>query len=422
MHVVSVLADIAEHPFIYLACVCLAGLIAVYVNYVFLGKYTCGIIYVQISFAFNAAVVLFGWHNGDVSTFRVLHFFSYEMITVIGVYWVYTRILRSRARLFESLQSVNVEMVSTLIILYNLAISLIEIKYVLGSGGASRISYMEAPWFSYIRPVIFIFDPLSFLIPIYLLDRGKRLLPMLILGTSVATNILAGSKASFLYGVIIMLLFYEDLKGARLAISKPLKALLIMVLSASALFALVRLNEGMTDMAARLALTGESTIMLYYSDQPQAAAEGVSALAKIHRGVAKALGDSSAKDPDTLFGFALSRLEYGANTSTGPNSAIASYMLCNYSGWGNLIGLACIVGYLVVISLFYDLFILRRNRETSRILFVPFVVTSLYNFPQDYNHGMSDITALCIYVLIAAWASAAVSAGQDERRRSYDAT
>jgi hypothetical protein len=384
----------------------------------FLGKYTCGILYVQISFAFNAAIVLFGWRNGDIPAFRVLHFFFYEMITVLGVYWVYRRILHSRVRLFESLQSVNVGMISTLVLVYNLGISLMEIKYVLGSGGASRIAYMESPWFSYLRPVMFIFDPLSFLIPIYLFDRGKRLLPLLILGTSIVTNVLAGSKASFLYGAIIMLLFYEDLKGARLAITNSLRFALVMVLSVSALFALIRLNESMTDMAARLALTGESTIMLY---QPEAAAEGVSTIAKIHRGVAKAVGDRSAKDPDTLFGYALSRLEYGANTSTGPNSAIASYMLCNYSGWGNLIGLACIISYLVVISLFFNVIILAQNREVSRILFLPFIVTSLYNFPQDYNHGMSDITTICILVLITAWVSATISASQYESVRVHDA-
>jgi hypothetical protein len=415
MHVISALSAISDHIAAYLVSLFLAGLIGIGLNYIFLRKYTSGLIYVQISFAFNTAIILFGWWNGNVTLFHVAHYFIYEMTVVVGVYWVYRQILKGNARLFESLQKMNVGTVSALLVMYNVAISLMVIKYVVGIGGASRIGYMTAPWFSFVRPIMFILDPLSCLFSIYLFDRGKRILPALILASTVIASILGGSKASYLYGVLIMLLFYEDLKGGPLVIPKALKSALVIGLCVSAVVTLARLNENATSMETRLVLTGESTIEVYYSDDPTAAASGVSTLAKIHRGVAKVLGDSSANDPDTLFGYALNRVEYGANTFTGPNAAIASYMLCNYSGWENLIGFASIFGYLAIVSWFYDIFIYRHGQATPRLIYLPFLVTSLYNFPQEYNHGMSDLTLICILALSFAWISLAVVASQGVR-------
>ena len=410
MHVISALSAISDHIAAYLVFLFLAGLIGIGLNYIFLRKYTSGLIYVQISFAFNTAIICFGWWNGNVTLFHAVHYFIYEMTVVVGVYWVYRKILKGRDRLFEGLQQLNIRNVSALLVIYNVAISLMVIKYVIGIGGASRIGYMTAPWFSFVRPIMFILDPLIYLFPIYLLDHGKRLLPVLILASTVFASILGGSKASYLYGVLIMSLFYEDLKGGHLVIPRALKSALVIGLAFSAVFALVRLHEGMTSMAERLVLTGESTIEVYYSDDPTSAAFGVSTLAKIHRGVAKVLGDRSANDPDTLFGFALNRVEYGANTYTGPNAAIASYMLCNYSGWENLIGFASIFCYLAIVTWFYKQFIYRRRQATSRIILLPFVVCSLYTFPQDYNVGMSSITFMCIFTLVSAWISIATIA------------
>jgi hypothetical protein len=219
---------------------------------------------------------------------------------------------------------------------------------------------------------------------------------------------LSGSKASFIAGAVLGVLLYQDLKGAKLAISRSLKVSLIIGLSLVAMLTLVHLDVSMTDMAERFARTGESTIMVYYSDDPTAAASGVSTLAKVHRGVAKLLGDRSAADPDTLFGFALSRVEYGSNTLTGPNATISSYMMCNYSGWENLIAVISIIGYLAIVMWFYNVFIYMQS--TAMVVLVPFVVGFLNNFPQDYNNGASTVTAICIYVLIFTWISIATIA------------
>jgi len=141
--------------------------------------------------------------------------------------------------------------------------------------------------------------------------------------------------------------------------------------------------------------------MVYYSDDPTAAASGVSTFAKIHRGAAKVLGDKSAADVDTLFGFALSRLHYGANTFTGPNAQLSSYMLCNYSGWDNLIGLASILGYLAIVAWFCNAVLYRRETET--VMLLPFAIVSLNSFSQDYYQGMSDVTVIGIAGLAFAW-------------------
>jgi hypothetical protein len=415
MHVISALSAISDHIAAYFVCLFLAGLIGIGLNYIFLKKYTSGLLFVQISFAFNTAIILFGWWNGNVTLFRVAHYFIYEMTVVVGVYWVYRQILKGRTKLFKGFQQLNINTVSAILVIYNIAISLMIIKYVIGNRGVSRIEYMQASWYSYVRPIIFILDPLSYLFLIYLLDRGKRVLPMLILVSTVSASILGGSKASYLYGVLITLLFYRDLKGRPLVIPRALKSAFVIGLAFSALLTLVRLHEDMTSMAERFVLTGESTIEVYYSADPTAAASGVSTFAKIHRGVAKVLGDRSANDPDTLFGFALNIVEYGVNTFTGPNAAIPSYMLCNYPGWENLIGLASIFCYLAIITWFYERFIYRRRQATPRVIFLPFVVGCLTAFPQDYNYGMSCVTLICILSLSFAWISLAVAASQNAR-------
>src|SRR5260370_14183273 len=210
--------------------------------------------------------------------------------------------------------------------------------FVAGNNGASRIEFMTASWFSYFRPIMSILVLLSFLFPLYLLDCGHRFLPLSILASSVISNVASGSKASFVFGIVGSLLLYQDLKGSRIVIPRALRFALLIVMSLSGALALVRLNVSMADLADRFVKFGESTIMVYYSDDPSAASSGVSTLAKVHRGVAKLLGDSSANDIDTLFGFSLSGLEYRGPSLPSPTTPISCYMLFNYSLFGDLNG------------------------------------------------------------------------------------
>jgi hypothetical protein len=116
---------------------------------------------------------------------------------------------------------------------------------------------------------------------------------------------------------------------------------------------------------------------------------------------AKLLGDGSAADIDTAFGFALNREDNGANDFTGPNAQISSYMRCNYSGWENLIGLASIFGYLAVVTWFVEYCVHRQGARG--VLLLPFAVASLNGFLQDYYQGMSDVTLMLAAILLLAW-------------------
>ena len=281
-------------------------------------------------------------------------------------------------------------------------------------GGSSRIAYMTTSWYSFLRPIVFIFGPFTMLLPIYLLDRGKRLLPLSLIAATLPAEVFSGSKASFLFSsALFAYLLYRDIKGTRINISWRFKGVLIVVFALVAVATLARLNESMVEMGERMVRTGKSTVLVYYSDDPSAAAQGVSTLAKIHRGVARALGDRSAADPDTLFGFALSKIAYGSNDLTGPNAQISSYMMCNYSGWRNIIGLSSIVAYLFSVLLFYKIYIYSPGEgKNHRFFSLPFVVVSLFTFPQDYQHGISDLTIMGITIVFITWTGLALMASR----------
>ena len=401
MLIVATISSIADHLLVYLASLLLAGLMGIGLNYIFLRRYVSGLMFLQISVVFNTAIILFGWTIGAVSLFRVVHFFFYQWTAVIGIYWIYRRILQNRARTFLRLSQFNVTAVSALLVSFNLIMFGLFFCLVVQNEGASRIEFMTAAWFSFFRPVMSILTPLSFFVPLYLLDCGHRLVPLSILGSSVMSNIASGSKASFVLGVIGSLLLYEELKGARLVLSRALRWFLLIAMSLSAVLALERLDVNLVALAERFVRFGESTIMVYYADDASAAASGVSTLAKVHRGVAKFVGDRSAADVDTAFGFALSREDNGAHNFAGPNAAISSYMLCNYSGWENLIGLASIFGYLAVVTWFIERCVHRQG--AWGVLLLPFAVASLNGFVQDYYQGMSDVTLMLIAILASAW-------------------
>jgi hypothetical protein len=414
MLVVGTLSAIADHFRVYLASVLLAGGVSAGLNYVFLKRWVSGLMFLQVSFIFNTAIILFGWATGAVSLGRVGHFLAYELAVVIGMYWVYRRILRQRARVLEGLRRLRGRAVWALLVAFNLGLLGVYLVFVVQNDGSSRIEFMTANWFSFLRPVMSILTPLTFFVPLYLLDCGQRFLPLSLLASAVLSSIASGSKGALAFGLVAALLFYQDLKGSRLNLPKALKFALLTGLSVATVFALARLEVTLPDLADRFVRFGEATIMVYYSGDPAAAAAGVSTLAKIHRGGAKLLGDRSAADVDTLFGFALSQVEYGAHNFTGPNAQIPSYMLCNYSGWENLIGLASILGYLAMMACFFESLLQRPG--SARMMLLPFVVASLNAFPQDYYQGMSDATVIGIAALVFAGASVAALAGRRANR------
>lgn len=395
MLIVATLLSIADHLYLYLACLVLAGALGTGLNYIFLRRYVSGLLLLQLSFVFNSAIIFFGCFRGTISVFRVGHFFFYELTVVVGIYWVYRKILRHRERLFEQLSHWNAPAVSALLVSFNGVLFGLYMVVVIGNEGGSRIEFMTASWFSFFRPVMSILAPLSFFFPLYLLDCGKRFLPSTIMASSILSSVASGSKGNLLFGSVSALLLYQELKGARLVIPRALKFSLVLLIALAGMVTLGRLEVDGAELAQRFVRFGESTILVYYADDPTTAAAGVSMLAKIHRGVARVLGDSSAADVDTLFGFALSHEDNNGSSFTGPNAAIPSYMLCNYSGWQNIVGFASILGYLAIVAWFVKRLVGRQ----VLILLLPFAVTSLNAFVQDYYQGMSDVTLILMAAL-----------------------
>ena len=162
--------------------------------------------------------------------------------------------------------------------------------------------------------------------------------------------------------------------------------------------ALNRLNVSALDLVERFIKTGESTIMVYFSADPTEACKDVSLFAAVHRGIAKFFSDSSALNIDTLFGFALSTIDYGDHFFTGPNAQIGSYMLCNYSYFYNIIGIATILAYFSIVRVFSNKVV--YSKYNLPIILFPLVITSINAFAQDYYQGISDITLIFIISIL----------------------
>jgi len=392
MNMADVILALADNVYMYAFSVIIALLIAVFINYKFIKNFFSGLILVQFSFVFNAAIVIFGFILSKIDMSRVIHYFFFELLTVIGVYVVYKKIINKRSYIITRLKQSNPLIISLVLIFFNMALTIMYVKSV-ATDGSSRIEFMVSGWFSYVRPFISLMVPLSYLFSIFLLDKGNKMLGVAVIGSSIFSNIASGSKASFILGILSAFLIYRDLSGGVFLLSRLMRVAIIGGVTILALLSLAKLNVGLADVGERIILTGDATIMVYFSEHPDAASVGLSTLAKVHRGAARLLGDSSATNNDTLFGFALNMQETGENSFTGPNASIPAYMLCNYRGIMNLIGIASILGYLLILVFFVNNVVL-NFRINNSILLLPFVLSSLGNFSQDYYSGMSDIVLI----------------------------
>jgi hypothetical protein len=398
MLVPDTLAAIANNYYSYAFCLILSGLIAILINYAFFKNVISGLFLLQVSFMFNLAVILFGAFNGSVSVPLVLHFLLYEILVTLGIYIIYKKFIKNNDVILDKIKKSPINVVSIGIIIFNVALFWVYLVFV-PADGASRIEFMTNRWFSFLRPLMSILLPLGFFLSVYLLDHGKRFLPLTLLASLILTNIASGSKASFLVTIVGSLLVYQQLKGSRILLSKTLSVFLVLIVISIAAFTLYRLDVGVIGLAERFVKTSESTIMVYFSDTPNAACSDVSIFAAVHRGVARLFSDTSAMDIDTLFGFALNAAEYGSHFFTGPTAQIPSYMLCNYSGLYNVVGIVSIMGYFLFVGLFIKVIVMSKISKMTILLF-PFVVTSLNAYTLDYYQGVSDLTLIFIIFIV----------------------
>jgi hypothetical protein len=234
----------------------------------------------------------------------------------------------------------------------------------------------------------------------FLLGRKHYWPAALAVGALIAHSATSGSKAGFLLAAVAGGYLYKDLSGFRLHIKKTTVTIAIVMLITTAVLILLNLNVTTRDICARLVGEAEATIMVYIADDPAEAGRDVTLLAAVHRGVARFLGDESARDVNTLFGFKLSAIYYGANTFTGPNSSVPAYFLCNFQGMRVWVGLGVIASYFLLMWLFVRMVITAASDKF--IILLPFAISSINTFCQDYYTGMSDLTIVAI-VSICYW-------------------
>jgi hypothetical protein len=216
----------------------------------------------------------------------------------------------------------------------------------------------------------------------------------LLLVATVISNIMTGSKASFVYSLLAAFLSLRELSipQRQLRIRGQEKLKLSLFVAVMVVLALTRLDISAAEVYDRFFLFGEANILTYFSDRPTAACENVSTFASMHRGWARLAGDPSATNIDTLFGFALMIEATGVNTFTGPNARLSAYALCNFADERILLCAVVVVAYLGLMLLVFSRSL---NRPGLLAIVYPFFLVSLAGAAQDFNLIMQDITLFC---------------------------
>lgn len=358
-------------------------------------NYITGLLYPQFTLFFNATTIIAGLDSQAVSIYRGFHFYIIEFSFLALMFAIYRYLLKYRVCVLAAMQIFFNNKKSVLVT--SLIIALAFFNYFLTpTDGSSRITYMTEQWFSLVKPIIQIVTPLGYLGVFLMLRRSDQLLHgSILLAAVVIANIATGSKASFAIGLLSAFLVLRDLSGPnKLGIRGGFLITLLLSVGVAVILALARLNVSGTDILDRFFLYGEATILTYFSDTPTAACENLSTFASMHRGWARFLGDASAQDIDTLFGYALNIERLGVNTFTGPNGRLSAYILCNFSDLRIIFGCFVVLLYLCLILLVFRLILMR---PIYLALMYPFIINSLGGAAQDFNLIMQDLT---IFVLL----------------------
>jgi hypothetical protein len=351
-----------------------------------------GLLFAQITLFFNAIPIIAGLSTKAILYERGIHFFAIEFLFLALIYATYGRLLKRREQVFAALQRFFDGKATIPLIAFIALVALFN-AFFTPTDGSSRIEYMTNAWFSLVKPFIQVALPLSYLgVFILLLNPKKRGLGYVLLVITVISNIMTGSKASFIFSLLSAFLSLRDLSisHSRLRIRSRDKLKLSVFVAAMVGLALTRLSVSPADVSDRFFLFGEATILTYFADQPTGACERVSTFASMHRGLARVAGDSSANDIDTLFGFALMIEATGVNTFTGPNARLSAYALCNFADERIVF---CAIVLLVYLGLMLMVFSLASYRYGAVLAIVyPFSLVSLAAASQDFNLIMQDIT------------------------------
>lgn len=355
------------------------------------------LVYAQITLAFNAVTIIAGFDTGALDIGRALHFYANEFGFLVLTFAAYRHLLRHRLRVTAALEAFFAGRAAPWLTVFVAAIGVFNF-IVVPTDGESRIGYMTEAWFSLLKPFIQLGTPLAYVGVLFMLrNPTRRRLGFILLLVTIASNVLTGSKASFVFSLLTAILALRDLSGAKSFVLRRgdrLKMGLLVI--PLVVLTLTRLEVSPQDVFDRFMLFGEATILTYFSDTPTAACKDLSTLASMHRGVARALGDESARDIDTLFGFALTRLQLGENTLTGPNGRLSAYFLCNFPAQ------SLVLGWFMV-GLYFGSLLWLYRRVRRRPLWLaavyPYIITSFGLASQDFNLIMADVTLATLLLL-----------------------
>lgn len=361
-------------------------------------NYLNGLMYAQMTLLFNVVPIISGLDAETVSIGRGFHFYIIEFLFLALIFAAYRILLAYRVRVLTALREFFDGQGALYLTAFAIAMAFFNYLFT-PTDGSSRIEYMTNAWFSFVKPFIQLATPLTYLgVFICIASQKRRHLGYILLATVVIANIATGSKASFVFGLLTAFLMLRDFaEVSLLKLRHQDKWVILIFVTAAIVYALARLEVSFVDIYERFFLFADATILTYFSNYPTAACVNVSTFASMHRGWARLLGDPSAMDINTLFGFALTIQELGVNTLTGPNGRLSAYFLCNFLDERVFFGAVVVLAYF---SLLLLLFRRLLNRTKLLALVYPFLVFSLGSASQDFNLIMQDITIFVVLLLI----------------------
>lgn len=360
-------------------------------------NYLNGLLFSQITLFFNATTIISGLETEAVNIGRSLHFYLIEFSFLTLIFLIYRYFINHRERFLVAIQMLFNGKWAFVVTTFGMA--MVIFNFLLApTDGSSRIAYMTVAWFSLVKPFIQIVTPLLYIgVFVLLMSSHRRWLGYTLLVISIVANIATGSKASFAISLTTAFLALRDIYGhTRLVIRRKELLIISVLIGLAVIYALARLEVSSADILDRFFLSGEATILTYFSDTPTAACVNVSTFASMHRGWARLLGDASAQDIDTLFGYALTIEHLGVNTFTGPNGRLSAYFLCNFPDERVVLGAIVVLVYFYLMLLLFNRLI---KRPTQLAFLFPFIFTSLAGAAQDFNLIMQDITIFVILFL-----------------------
>lgn len=346
-----------------------------------------------ISSAIISASVLELYSDLNIQNSALSHYFFTDVLASILVFILYKKsvdFIRKNVKLDELIRIVIGYY--WLFLVLSILDFLINLFNVDRSGDTSRILFQNESWYSYIRLVFSLMNPILCIAPfLYMREKLYTRASILIIIT-IASSILSGSKSGFILSIVNSLLIYRDLFGILKFELRMIRKVLI-VGGMVAILNLLSLGLDFEKIAIRLGSYGESTIMIYASPDPTLACIDNGILANTHRGVARFFGDEKALSFDTLFGISLSNIFYGEHSSTGPNARIGAYVYCAFPGW-------IIFIYLFMVFLYCSILWRTFNFLVSSGGFLKMIGIPLFAFNiqaiLDYNVMASFLTALIL--------------------------